>query len=333
MGQVRVFIYTKSMEYSERFARYAAAKNHPNIQVEQLTEITDQAEFRETDVVVSDDKDSLDKLRCHKIPIVRCREEETSETIFMYQDRETMFRRLLQIIGTSKTGEVPKITCVFSPEGGDAKTQLALWRGVEWSRSRRVLYINLCGFPVFFRQEISRVPQLSRAGVSELFFCTRQDEFEGKLEELSFSMGCMDMIPPVEHYKDLLDFSREEVMRFMSHLKSQKMYDAVVMELGQLFEYSFELLSEASSVLVPEESGFLAEVRWHVFQEYCRREGREEICKKVEIVPVSFPVLQEQGEVERIFQGEGEESGSKRTSSKGKNTGSRFGAGTSRRGI
>lgn len=333
MGRIRVFIYTRSRKYSERFVRYAAAKDYPDIQVEQLTEITDKAEFRETDVVVSDDKDSLDKLRCHRIPIVRCREEETSETIFMYQHRETMFQRLLQIIGTPKTGEVPKITCVFSPEGGDDKTRLALWRGLEWAKSNRVLYINLCGFPVFFRQEISKAPQPAGVGVSELFLCTQQDEFEGKLEELSFSMGCLDMIPPVEHYKDLLDFSREEVMRFMSHLKSQKLYDAVVLELGQLFEYSFELLSEATSVLAPEKSGFLTEVRWHVFQEYCRREGREEIGRNVEFVPVTFPVLQDQGEVERIFLGEEGESGSKRTLSKGKNSGPRFGAGASRRGI
>ncbi len=332
MGRIRVFICTKNQKYSERIVRYAVAKSHPDIQFEQLTEITDKTELRETDVVVTDDQECLQRLRCHKILIVRQREEEEKECIFMYQDRESIYQRLLQILEVNQLGEIPKVTCVFSPGGGDEKTLLALQRALELGKSRRVLYISLCGFPVFFRREISPTPIGVKLGVSELFLCTKQEEFEGRLMELSFSMGCIDMIPPVEHYKDLLDFSREEVCRFMEHLKRQTVYDTVVLELGQLFEYSFELLSCAECVLVPKEPGFLAEVRYYVFGEYCRREDKEEVWHRLQQVPVSFPCLKDLEEVNQIFFGEEGEDGPGGTTTKGKNSKSRFGAGAGRRG-
>ncbi len=331
MSRIRVFVCTQNETYSERFVRYAASNAHPDIQIEQLTEITDKTVFQESDVVVCDDLKKLNQLACHKILIVRQREEETEETIFMYQNRETIYQRLLQIVGAQNLGEVPKVMCVFSPEGGDEKTLLALERAIELGKSRRVLYVSLCGFPIFFREEISITPHGAEQGVAELFLCTKVEEFERKLDELSFSMGCIDMMPPVEHYKDLLDFSKEEVNCFMKHLQEQTRYDVVVLEMGQLFEYSFELLGGASCVLVPQEPGFLAKVRRHVFQEYCRREGKEQVWERLEVVPVSFPRLEDLEEVNRIFFGEEGTDGSGGATAKGKNTRSRFGASVGRR--
>ncbi len=331
MSRMRVFICTKNPKYGEGIVRYATSKSHSDIQFLQLTEITDKTEFHKTDVVVSEDSANLEHVKCRKIPLVRQREKE-EESIFMYQDRENIYRQLIQMIGAQEEGEVPKVMCVFSPEGGDDKTLLALQRGVELGKTRRVLYVSLCGFPVFFRREISRAPQGAQLGVAQLFLCTRQAEFDQQLESLSFPMGSIDMMPPVEHYKDLLDFSREEVLRFMHHLQGQALYDVVILEAGQLFEYTFDLLSCAERVLVPKEPGVLAEVRRHVFREYCKREGKDEVWEHLEVVPVNFPRLESIEEVNRIFFGEESVDESGGAATKGKNTKSRFGAGVGRRG-
>lgn len=320
MSRIRVFMCTKNQKYSERIVRYATARTHPDIQFQLLTEIRDQTEFRENDVVVSDDYKKLNQLECHRILMVRQREEENEEQIFMYQDRESIYQSLMKKIGIHGEVEIPKVMCVFSPEGGDEKTRLALQYAMEYGKTKKVLYISLCGFPVFFRREVSLTPEGIWQGVSELFLCTSQKEFDDRLKEISFSMGRIDMVSPVEYYKDLLDFSRKEVNQFTQYVKQQELYDVVIVEMGQLFEYSFDLMCCAQRVLVPKEPGFLAEVRRHVFREYCRREGKEEILDRMELVPVSFPQLENLDEVNRIFFGEEGEDGSGGTSSKGKNT-------------
>ncbi len=319
-----VYICTQDVHFGEQIVRYVASKQNPHVHIELWTKQTDKNTFQQEDVVISEEEDRLKSLSCQTIRIVRQPEKEKDE-ICMYQGKEAWYQRLLQCLDVEqedKEGQ-PGVVCVFSPEGGEEGTLLALQYCMEQAEKRHVLYVNLCGFPTFFRETLSDAPEGVQRGVSELFLENNQREFERKLEQLAFTLGDVDMIPPVEHYKDFLDFSVEEVMDFMEHLKNQNIYDVVVLEVAQLFEYTFDLLGQSQQILVPLVPGFLAEVKRHVFREYCQKEQAAEILEKIRYVSckVELPVSAEDIE-ELLERKEGRsESGRKRE----KRTNQKFG--------
>lgn len=296
LKQRKVYICMENQGYGERLAKYIAEQHNPCMEVELLTEIKDKTEFDRQDFVVSDKEKILAGLNCQKVQMMK-QAADGERKIFMYQSRADIYRRLLHIIGSEpmesgSQGEKagPKIICVFSPEGGDAKTLLALGRAVERAVGESVLYISLCGFPTFFQEEIRVDPELGREGVSELLLSESSSIFCEKLEKLAFALGNISMIAPAGHYKDLLDFSREEVQKFMQHLKEQALFDVVMIEMGQLFEYTFDLLDQADEVIIPAETGFFAAVKRHVLHEYCLMEGQEALWNRMKFEEVSAPV-------------------------------------------
>lgn len=59
----------------------------------------------------------------------------------------------------------------------------------------------------------------------------------------------------------------------MEGLRKQSLFDRVIVEVGQFFEYTFHLLDQADEILMPLEDGFLAAIRRHVLpgNTHCRK--------------------------------------------------------------
>lgn len=291
MEGVKLYIHTKNRDYGERLARFAASQHNPWFRVEQLTERKDKTEFDRNDYVLSDDGEWLHRLGCHTVQLTEHPGGSENKKIFMYQSRDKVYRQMLELTGTKdeSTGNVSResrVICIFSPEGGDAKTVLALRMARELAQAHAVLYISLCGFPVFFGETFCEEPEPSRAGLSELLLCADCDGFEETLKKLVFSVGRISMISPVQNYKDLLDYSPAEMTEFMKALKKQKQFPAVILEMGQMFEYSLKFLSGADEVIIPREDGFLAAVKKHVLQRYCQMERQDELWNRIRYEPV-----------------------------------------------
>lgn len=306
MKQKRIYICMENQGYGKRLERYIAEQNNPCIEVELLTEMKDKINFDRQDFVISDKETFLADLNCQSVLLAKQAVEDGGNKIFMYQGRTEVYKQLLRIIGSEFVeeecqgeNENSKVVCIFSPEGGDTKTLLAVDRALKKTGRERVLYISLCGFPVFFQEEISEKPDLGREGVSELLLCANSDMFCRKLEELAFTVGSISMIAPAGHYKDLFDYSLEEILNFMEHLKEQDLYDTVIIETGQLFEYTFDLLECADEVIVPGEPGFFAAVKRHVLHEYCLMEGREVLWNRIKFEEISSLETKDTGMIKK----------------------------------
>ena len=201
--------------------------------------------------VISDDTEVLEHVGCQTVTLVSSPEAEGKREIFMYQRAEDIYRQILSLTGIPVRKEardpeltVPKVTCVYAPGESEEKTVFALRTAIDRSERGSVLYINLCGFPLLFREE--------QEGISNLMLCNELEVFEERLRELAFSAGQISVLAPAGHFRDLFDFSQEEVRRFITYMKQQTLYEAVVIELGQLFDFSFVLLAEADAVLMPD---------------------------------------------------------------------------------
>ncbi len=313
MGRRKIFICMTDLDYGNRLARYLISQYNSGIEVELLTGWGDKADVREEDIVLSDDPKKLENLKCQTILFVKTPEEKGENKIFMFRSREEIYRDLLELTGTKegyKRNCPPKesgILVVFAPEGGDEKTLLALKRAGELSRNNRVLYISLCGFPISFDPswiEESGGDINTLLGISELMLRAEGEDFGQELENMVFPLGKIWTITPVSHYKDLLDFSLEDICKFMRGLKAQSMFEAVVLELGQIFEYTLDLMTYADQILIPKGTGILAAVRRNVLQRYCGMEGKPELWEKMTFEETDFSIPRKKEEVLRFIGGE-----------------------------
>ncbi len=308
LNKEKIYIYTKNKNFGERLARFVAVQHNSHVPIEFLTEITDSRKFQRNDILVCDEGAVPMETGCRKVQFVCRRGKQKDDEIFIYQSREALYRQLLGLAGTGGcVAEVcePKTICVFSPGGsGLAAIRLA----IERAAAQNVLYVNLCEFPVIDFKECDPGVKHGGPGVSELFLCTEQEEFQARLEQLSVPAGPVHMVLPVEHYKDLLDISPDEAVRFMEHVRRQTQFGAVILEIGQMFEYTLELMAAAERIVISDETGFLAEGRRKTFQRYCRREGKEVVWERAEFIPAEREVPENAGEIRRFIYGcKGEE--------------------------
>lgn len=314
MNRVKLFIYTRNKEYGERLLRFISAQRNPDLDAELLTGmpdgflsmVRDKTGTGQDTYVVSDDADVLDRLKCRSVRLVTVPETDGKNEIFMYQRGRDIYGQLLRLTGvqersagTGRELSVPKVSCVFSPGECGETTVFALRMAAERAERGRVLYVSLCGFPVVFPGCTDGQVQTG-AGVPDLMLCNGQDVFGEKLKELAGGMGNISLVAPAGHFRDLFDFTGEEAAQFMRHLKQQKLYDFVVVETGQLFEFTFSLLSAADAVFVPEEAGIFAEARRRLLREYCAGEGEEELWERVQFVPVCAYVPETWEEIRQI---------------------------------
>ena len=82
------------------------------------------------------------------------------------------------------------------------------------------------------------------------------------------------------------------------------MFEAVVLELGQIFEYTLDLMTYADQILIPKGTGILAAVRRNVLQRYCSMEGKPELWEKMTFEETDFSIPRKKEEVLRFIGGE-----------------------------
>lgn len=309
----KVFVCVTNKNYGEKLARFMVGKHNPDIDVELLTEIRDEMRFEEQDYVLTDVAE-IRKVNCHILQLGKTPEEEGENKIFMYQNREKIYQEVLEKMGETlytEAGETEnnnKLICVFSPEGGDEKTLLALRMAAKLSQKKRVLYVSLCGFPVFgkeqFGESLGKEKKRGHSGIAELILYAQGDGFEKKLEEMAMPWETIFMMAPVAHYRDLLDFSLTDVKSLVQGLREQSKFDAVVLEMGQIFEYTLCLLEEADKVLVPREDGFFAAVKRHVLQQYCIMEGKQDLWERMCFEKVKMKIPKNEEEIKSLIKQE-----------------------------
>lgn len=312
MERCKLYIYTRNKSYGEKLARALAGRHNPLVEVELLTEFRDKTDFGDNACVVSDDRRLLEKLicqtglacrtgpACRTVCLVGTPEAVGEGDIFMYQEREAVCDSLLRAVlgknaangewgtirkgGDYETRRPEKLICIFSPEESGAAVAYSLRRAARLAERARVLYVSLSGFPALFGEEACGSVQAGREGVTELMLSPDAESFRERLGELTFPVDSFHALAPAGHFRDLLDFTADEVLRFAENLREQKIYDVVLIATGQLYEFTFALFAAADRVIVPEEDGYFAENRRRVLKACFAREGLAELWDKLEFV-------------------------------------------------
>lgn len=290
MEEIRIFIHTKNKDYGERLTRFAAGHHKHPVKVELLTEIWKKTDLQKEDFVLTDDEEAFQRLTCRCALLTKNSESTEDREIFMYQRRDIIYEQLLELAGVEREKKREKssgkLYCVFSPEGGEEKTVLALKKAVELANEKRVLYVNMCEFPVITGNEITETPGEPKEGLSDLILCANHGEFEQNLVRISQQIGKIYIVAPVKNYRDLLDYTKEEIHVFLQSLREQEKFEAVILEIDSLFEYSLTILSTADEVILPQGKGVLGEIRQYIFQRYCHMEGQSELLERFHYQPV-----------------------------------------------
>lgn len=290
--------------------RFIAAQKNPYIEVELLTKTGEKTECKQGDFLVVDDCGDMKDPGCSRIQLVKRPDAEADGTLFMYQSREQIYQKLLEMTGAGewKKQETKEHTdvrsiCVFSPGDGDGRTSLALHKALECAEEKKVLYISLCEFPVLSGQRTDGEAGAGKPGLSELILCAQSDAFHEKLEELAVPMGKIWTVPPAGHYKDLLDYPQQEMMQFAKRMKEQGQFDVVIFEIGELFEYTLEFLAGADEVIVPEDTGIFAKMRNGQFEKYCAEEGHAQLWERIRSAGTAWRD-EEKEEIKKLVYGE-----------------------------
>lgn len=300
MEHIILLLYLEDVQYGRRLLRFLMGKKNPRLHPELITvkeKIKMRKGSKDEAVAILTDCIEIEEDEKHKV-IYLCSEQDAKQKkIFQYQKAEEIYRILLtyldisprgQTSGNTKESGIEKgIFCVFSPEGTE-RTAFAVTLSQYLGQQGNCLYLNLSGFPVFFEEELKEEPSFERKGLAELLFLVHQDNFETLCRELQEPFGSACMLSPVTNFKDLLDCSMEDWGALFDNLLSKCGYDSIVIEMGQLFEYTLDLLGRADRIFIIREEGLCESIRAAVFRQYCRVEKKEALERRVEYIVLPF---------------------------------------------
>lgn len=307
-----LLLYLRDVEYGKRLLHFLVHKKNPGIHPELVT-VRKKMEYRiETapeEVVVLTDDPVLYEDGKHKIIILSNEQNRLQRKIFQYQKAEGIYQELLWQLKLEPERKQPleerrgysqeRVFAVFSPDAAGA-AMLSVMLAQFMACRGRCLYLQLSGFPVYAGSDLQEGAESAAEGMGELLFMLEQKNFTERTKVLCRRFGKADMLPPLTHFKDLLDCRPEDWDRFLKRLKKDCGYDYLVIETGLVYEYFLDILASADRVLFLESAGCMGRIQRAVFNRYCLIEKKEELLTRTKYVrqPEDFAVPA--GEWEKI---------------------------------
>lgn len=298
MTKIILLLYFQDEAYGKRLLRFLAGKKNPSLHLELITareHLEEKNEYGDKELAVLTDYAGIQESDRRKVIYLSGEKDRAKNKIFMYQKADSLYRDLLEFLeigpltgGTSiqkENGGEKKsgLFCLLDPAGGNGSA-LAVLLSQYLGRQGKCLYLNLTGFPLYYGNELKEEPEFSERGLGELFFCMDEEHLAEHVEALARPFGAAWMITPFPHYKDLLDCSIREWDSLLSRLRTECGYDSIVMEMGQLFEYTLGLMEQSEFPCLIESPDLCGRIRTAVFWQYCRLEQREILIRTCHIV-------------------------------------------------
>lgn len=300
MKSVILLLYLKDVEYGKRLLRFLTGKKNPRLHPELVTakeRIKMRVGTELDELVVLTDCVDMKEDEKRKVIYLSNEQDKRTNKIFQFQKAESIYRELLALLQLEEENvamqedvreEAGKgVYCVFSPEG-TGSTALAVMLAQYLGGQGKCLYLSLSGFPMFFSQELTPEPDFKEKGLGELLFHLNQEDFFQKQEEWKKPFGKAYMLAPMPHFKDLLDCSLQEWEQFLELILSKCGYDSVVVEMGQLFEYTLDLLERGDRIFIVKTPGICGRIQNAVFRRYCQMEKKEVLEQRAEFVELPF---------------------------------------------
>lgn len=294
---VTLLLYLRDVEYGKRLLRFLLQKKNPRLHPELVT-AKSKMEFRvgtdsEKFVVLTDDPEICEDGKRNVI-FLSSQQNRVQKKIFQYQKAEGIYKELLWQLRLETadpslpeekevTGERNIVYAVFSPETAEG-TGMAVVLTQYMAEKGKCLYLQMSGLPVYFDGELNPEPDFSAKGMGELLFLLEQEDFAEQVKKYSRRFGKADMLPPMTHFKDLLDCRPKDWEQFLRRLKEDCGYDIIVVEMGQIYEFFLDIMEKADQILFLQPPGCLGRIRRAVFQRYCQIEGKDELLSRTKYI-------------------------------------------------
>lgn len=294
---VTLLLYLRDEEYGKRLLRFLLHKKNPGIHPELVT-AGSSMEFRvgtelHPSVVLTDDPGLYEDGK-HNTILLSGQQDRTQKKIFQYQKAEGIYQELLwqlrldpAVPAVSETAEMTEkkdmVYAVFSPESGEG-TDLAVTLAQYMAERGKCLYLQMSGLPVYFGEKLETEPDFGVKGMGELLFLLGQEDFPEQVQRCCHRFGRAEMLPPVSHFKDLLDCRPEDWECFLHRLQKDCGFDSIVVEMGLVHEFFLDIMEKADQVFFLQPPGYLGRIRRAVFQRYCRTEGKDGLLARTKYI-------------------------------------------------
>lgn len=301
MEEVTLFLYLKEKEYGERLLRFLLSKKNPWIHPELVTEayhVENRICSEGERLAVLTDFGTVQEDGKKEIIYLANEADREKKRIFQYQKAEGIYNELLILLELKpevkqKESDVEKtdgVYSIFSPEGVGTSC-VSVYLSQYLGERGACLYLSAGGFPLYYGGDIQGKPDFEKEGLSELLFSLYQERFSDKEKRIRQPFGNAYMLPPLCHFKDILDCKPKEWRSFLNRLRVDCGYDSIVVELGQLMEHTLDYLEISDRVFLLEREGICGRIRCDVFERYCRQEGKDSLCSKIQKIelPLELP--------------------------------------------
>jgi len=206
-------------------------------------------------------------------------------SIYKFQSAENIRRELQELCAIGETpnrrvtdSSASKVLGIFSPCGGSRKTMFSIALADALAKHKKVLYLNLECFPGIDRQFYDGCIE----GLSELFYYIREKNIalSEKIQSMVCNIGDADTIPTVNHFRDLIEITEEDIAVLMGELKIGGLYDYILLDLGYFYTNSFEWLSWCDIVFLTGGEDKIGTEKKKTLRHYMQMEGKEELWKR-----------------------------------------------------
>ncbi len=289
MKKVILLLFIQDEAYGKRLLRFLAGKKNPSLYPELITErehLKKKNEFEDKELVVLTDDAGIKENDRRKVIYLSGEGVRTNNRIFMYQRADGLYQDLLEILKLQRHsgGIMVKkgLFCLLDP-GGDSSA-LAVLLSQYLGKQGKCLYLNLTGFPLYYGSGLEEEPKFSERGLGELFFCMDEEHLAEHVSALAKPFGYAEMMAPFPHFKDLLDCGIREWDSLLLRLRKECGYDSIVIQLGQLFEYTLGLMAQSEFPCLIGSTDLCGRIRTAVFRQYCRLEQKEQLITSCHIV-------------------------------------------------
>lgn len=293
MVEVVVLIYVQDEAYGKRLLRYLMGRRNTHMHAELVTSreiIHRRIGTNKQRIVVLTDWDEIEETSDKRVIHLTGVRTKNARDIFQYQKAEDIYEDLVRLLdvkeGSGDTeaagiSQLDKGIWFFLSPDGVGLTSIVTLASQYFGRQSCCLYMNLTGFPVWYGDTLCETPEFQTPGLDELLFMSAREDFVRREREIRKSMGQAFLLPPVHHYKDLLDSTKEDWQVLLQRLQEDCGYDCIVIELGTLMEHTFEMLALGDEVLMISQPNLLGNIRCNVWKQYCRVERREELLHRI----------------------------------------------------
>ncbi|BBF44553.1 MinD family ATPase from ParA/SOJ subfamily [Lachnospiraceae bacterium KM106-2] len=211
--------------------------------------------------------------------------------IYKYQSVEMIIERLDKMLkdilessireDRMETVTNTKVFGIYSPSGGALCVTVGLALAKAISEEKRILLLDcetFSGFPI----ERNYTDYYS---MSDLIYYAKnkKEEIWKLVKEKLYCMENIDVLIPVQHYKDLLEVTQEDITFFMKQISTDSMYDLIFICIDFYTDFTKRLLDHCSKVFIPTSDQVYMKNKETAFFQMLKLDEEENLDKYIAV--------------------------------------------------